>query len=151
MIIYYPSHGPNMEWFLHHMVNHNTMRAGVCPFWKIMVFILDGCSKHVAQAWCKKWYFPKKTDLTTLSMYQMSSSNRNSWFAPFVRIEKWATMGTNEYSRSNHPRAWHSDQPSYKSTTGNCLSRDAKPLQPVLSSSTIWIRRLVIKHCLSQK
>ena len=36
---------------------------------KFMVFILDGCSFHVAHVWCKQGLFPKKkSDLTTLSM-----------------------------------------------------------------------------------
>ena len=59
----------------------------------IMVFILDGCSFHVAHVWCKQGLFPKKNWIWWLfRCNQMPSTNRKAWFTPCVRIVKWATI-----------------------------------------------------------
>ena len=47
---------------------------------KSMVLIQDGSSELVARIW------------RLFRCNQMPSSNRNSWFTPYVRIVKWATI-----------------------------------------------------------
>ena len=54
----------------------------------IMVFILDGCSFHVAHEWWKQGLFL----LRPFRCNQMPSTNRNAWFTPCVRIMKWTTI-----------------------------------------------------------
>ena len=56
-----------------------------------MVFILDGCSFHVAHVWCKQGLFRKK-NWWLFRCNQMPSTNRNAWFTPCVRTVKWATI-----------------------------------------------------------
>ena len=58
-----------------------------------MVFILDGCSFHVAHVWCKQGLFPNKNRIWWLfRCNQIPSTNRFAWFTPCVRIVKWATI-----------------------------------------------------------
>ena len=58
-----------------------------------MVFILDGCSFHVAHVWyINKVFFRKNRIWWLFRCNQMPSTNRNAWFSPCVRIVKWATI-----------------------------------------------------------
>ena len=52
-----------------------------------MVFILDGCSFHVAHNWWKQGLFPRKKNRIweLFRCKQMPSTNRNTWFTPYVR------------------------------------------------------------------
>ena len=52
-----------------------------------MVFILDGCSFHLAHEWWNQGLFPKENRIWRLfRSTQMPSTNRNALFTPCVRI-----------------------------------------------------------------
>ena len=55
----------------------------------IMVFILDGCSFHVAHILCKQLLIRKKGFDDS---FDVTKSNRNAWFTQCVRIVKWGTI-----------------------------------------------------------
>ena len=58
-----------------------------------MVYILDGCSFHVAHVWCKQGLFSKKIEFNdSFDVTKCLEKNRKAWFTPCVRIVKWATI-----------------------------------------------------------
>ena len=84
---------------LNHFWTASCLYELLCPhisvslYVRIMVFILYGCSFHVAHVWCKQGLFREKNRIWWLfRCNQMPSTNRDACFTPCVRIGKWATI-----------------------------------------------------------
>ena len=58
-----------------------------------LVLISDGSSEHVADVWCKICLYRFFSRIwRPFRCNQMPSTNRNSWYTPYVGIVKWATI-----------------------------------------------------------